>query len=131
MRHPPATSDRIGTPPEASEAPAREAMSGERPTPRRGPGPTPGTLSGGGRGPAAFMGGRSTEKSLDFRGSSRRLLGTLRPERPLAAVALVLAAASVTLSVLGPIILGHATDLIFSGVLSREIPPGVTKAEAV
>ena len=77
------------------------------------------------------MGGRSTEKSLDFRGSSRRLLGTLRPERPLAAVALVLAAASVTLSVLGPIILGHATDLIFSGVLSREIPPGVTKAEAV
>jgi ATP-binding cassette, subfamily B, multidrug efflux pump len=77
------------------------------------------------------MGGRSTEKSLDFRGSSRRLLGTLRPERPLAAVALVLATASVTLSVLGPIILGHATDLIFSGVLSREIPPGVTKAEAV
>jgi ATP-binding cassette subfamily B multidrug efflux pump len=104
---------------------------GERPTPRRGPGPTPGTLPGGGRGPAAFMGGRSTEKSLDFRGSSRRLLGTLRPERPLAAVALVLAAVGVTLSVLGPIILGHATDLIFSGVLSREIPPGVTKAEAV
>jgi len=77
------------------------------------------------------MGGRSTEKSLDFRGSSRRLVGTLRPERPLAVVALVLAAAGVTLSVLGPIILGHATDLIFSGVLSREIPPGVTKAEAV
>ncbi|HEX9543033.1 MAG TPA: ABC transporter ATP-binding protein [Streptosporangiaceae bacterium] len=58
-------------------------------------------------------------------------MGTLRPERPLAVVALVLAAAGVTLSVLGPIILGHATDLIFSGVLSREIPPGVTKAEAV
>jgi ATP-binding cassette subfamily B multidrug efflux pump len=108
-----------------------EPTAGERPTPRRGPGPTPGTLPGGGRGPAAFMGGRSTEKSLDFRGSSRRLVGTLRPERPLAAVALVLAAVGVTLSVLGPIILGHATDLIFSGVLSREIPPGVTKAEAV
>jgi ATP-binding cassette subfamily B multidrug efflux pump len=106
-------------------------MSGERPTPRRGPGPTPGTVPGGGRGLTAFMGGRSTEKSLDFRGSSRRLLGTLRPERPLAAVALLLAAASVTLSVLGPIILGHATDLIFSGVVSRQIPPGVTQAEAV
>jgi ATP-binding cassette subfamily B protein len=77
------------------------------------------------------MGGMSTERSLDFRGSSRRLLRTLRPERPLTALALALAAASVTLSVLGPRILGHATDLIFSGVVSRQIPPGVTKAEAV
>jgi ATP-binding cassette subfamily B multidrug efflux pump len=77
------------------------------------------------------MAGRSTEKSLDFLGSSRRLLGMLRPERPLAAAAMVLAATSVALSVLGPRILGHATDLIFSGVISSQIPPGVTKAEAV
>src|SRR5437016_5800745 len=45
-----------------------------------------------GRGPAAFMAGMSTEKSLDFRGSSRRLLGTMRPERPLIALGLLLAA---------------------------------------
>jgi ATP-binding cassette, subfamily B, multidrug efflux pump len=104
---------------------------GERAVPQRGPGPAPGTVPGGGRGPAAFMGGMSTEKSLDFRGSSRRLLRTMSAERPLAALALALAAASVTLSVLGPRILGHATDLIFSGVVSREIPPGVTQAQAV
>jgi ATP-binding cassette, subfamily B, multidrug efflux pump len=100
---------------------------GERPVPRRGPGPAPGTM----RGPAAFMAGRSTEKSLDFRGSSGRLLRTLRPERPLAALALALGTASVTLSVLGPRILGQATNLVFSGVVSRQIPAGVTRAEEV
>ncbi len=100
---------------------------GERPVPGRGPGPAPGTA----RGPAAFMAGRSTEKSLDFGGSSRRLLRTLRPERALVALALALATASVTLSVLGPRILGAATNLIFSGLVSSQIPAGQTKAEAV
>jgi ATP-binding cassette, subfamily B, multidrug efflux pump len=117
----------------AGKPAARPAASGagERAVPQRGPGPAPGTVPGGGRGPAAFMSGMSTEKSLDFRGSSRRLLRTMRPERPLAALGVALAAASVTLSVLGPKILGHATDLIFSGVISRQIPPGVSKAQAV
>jgi ATP-binding cassette subfamily B multidrug efflux pump len=99
---------------------------GERPTPKRGPGP-----AGATRGPAAFMGGMPTEKSLDFRGSSRRLLHMMRPERPLVLLTLALAVASVTLTVLGPRILGHATDLIFSGVVSRGIPAGQTKDEAV
>ncbi|GAB2819860.1 ABC transporter ATP-binding protein [Actinoallomurus bryophytorum] len=101
--------------------------SGERPVPGRGPGPAPGTA----RGPAAFMAGRSTEKSLDFGGSSRRLLRMLRPERPLIAVTLVLAVASVTTTVLGPRILGQATDLIFAGVIGRQAPAGATKAEVV
>jgi ATP-binding cassette subfamily B multidrug efflux pump len=101
---------------------------GERPTPRRGPGPAPGGM---GRGPAAFMGGMSTEKPLDFRGSARRLLLTLRPERPRILTALALAAGSVALSVLGPKLLGRATDLIFSGVVGRQVPAGTTKAEAV
>jgi ATP-binding cassette subfamily B multidrug efflux pump len=101
---------------------------GERPTPSRGPGPAG---AGVGRGPAAFMGGMPTEKSLDFRGSSRRLMRMMRPERTLVLLTLALAVGSVTLSVLGPRILGHATDLIFSGVVSRQIPAGETKAEAV
>src|SRR5438094_39284 len=67
---------------------------GERATPKRGLGPEGGV--GAARGPAAFMAGRSTEKSLDFRGSSRRLLGTLRPQRLLVAASLALAMASVT-----------------------------------
>ena len=98
---------------------------GERATPQRGPGPAPGP------GPARFMGGMSTEKSLDFRGSSRRLLGTLGPHRFRVIVSLVLAAVSVTLSVLGPWLLGNATNLIFAGVISKRIPAGVSKAQMV
>jgi ATP-binding cassette subfamily B protein len=77
------------------------------------------------------MNGPSVEKSLDFRGSSRRLLRTLRPERPLIVLTLALAVASVALTVLGPRILGQATDLIFAGVVGRQLPAGTTKAEAV
>ncbi len=105
------------------------APPGERPSPQRGPGPARGMPIG--RGPAAFMAGMSTEKSLDFRGSSRRLLGTMRPERPLIALGLLLATASVALSVLGPRLLGHATDLIFTGMLSRQFDSDQSKAEIV
>jgi ATP-binding cassette subfamily B protein len=77
------------------------------------------------------MSGMSTEKPLNFRGSSRRLLSTLRPERPLIVMAIGLATVSVTLSVLGPWLLGDATNLIFSGVVGRLIPAGVTKAEMI
>ncbi|WP_329253776.1 ABC transporter ATP-binding protein [Actinoallomurus sp. NBC_01490] len=101
--------------------------SGERPVPGRGPGPAPGTA----RGPARFMAGQSVEKSLDFKGSSRRLLRMLRPERPLIVITLLLAVASVTTSVIGPRILGRATDLIFAGVVGRQAPAGVTKAQMV
>ena len=100
---------------------------GERPTPARAPGPPPGS----GRGPGAWMAGRSVEKSLDFRGSSLRLLRTLRPQWVLIACTLVLAASSVTLAVLGPKILGRATDLIFAGVIGRQVPAGITKAQLI
>ncbi len=43
---------------------------------------------------------------------------------------MLLAVASVSLSVVGPKILGHATDLIFSGVFGRQLE-GTTKADAV
>ncbi len=99
---------------------------GERVTPKRGPGPAPGL-----RGPAAFMSGMSTEKSLDFRGSSRRLLATMAPQRLRVTLSLLVAAVSVTLSVLGPRLLGDATNLIFAGVISERIPAGVSKAQLI
>ncbi|MCO5967529.1 ABC transporter ATP-binding protein/permease [Actinoallomurus sp. WRP6H-15] len=77
------------------------------------------------------MAGQSTEKSLNFRGSSRRLLRMLRPERPLIVATLLLAAASVTTTVVGPRILGHATDLVFAGVIGRRFPAGTTKADVI
>jgi ATP-binding cassette subfamily B protein len=38
---------------------------------------------------------------------------------------------SVALSVIGPKILGHATDLIFDGVVGQRLPPGISKAQAI
>jgi ATP-binding cassette subfamily B protein len=71
------------------------------------------------------------EKSLDFVGSTKRLLRTLRPERWLLISTVVLAAGSVVLAVLGPKLLGRATDLIFSGVIGARMQPGTPKAEVV
>jgi ATP-binding cassette subfamily B protein len=77
------------------------------------------------------MQGPSIEKPMDFKASSRRLLRMFRPERWLMGITLGLTATSVALSVLGPWLLGQATNEIFSGVVSRSIPEGVTKAQAV
>lgn len=93
------------------------------PAPRRGPAPA--------TGPARFMGGQPVERSMDFRGSGRRLLGALRPERGIAFAVLALCTVSIALTVLGPKVLGHATDLIFAGIVGRQLPEGATKAEAV
>jgi ATP-binding cassette, subfamily B, multidrug efflux pump len=71
------------------------------------------------------------QKSLDFGSSARRLLGRLAPERVKVVAVLLLAVASVALSVAGPRILGIATDLIFEGLFGRNLPAGTSKAEAV
>jgi ATP-binding cassette subfamily B multidrug efflux pump len=77
------------------------------------------------------FGGPPPAKSKDFRGSFRRLLGELRPEALLVAFVMVLAIVSVVLAVLGPKILGTATDVLFAGVVGRQLPPGVTQEQAV
>ncbi|MEU7135424.1 ABC transporter ATP-binding protein [Streptomyces sp. NPDC046261] len=77
------------------------------------------------------MGGQPTEKSMDFGRSARRLLAQLRPERAVIAVALALGVVSVALTVIGPKILGHATDLIFAGVVGHQVRSGTSKAEAI
>ena len=45
--------------------------------------------------------------------------------------ALLMAVASVALSVTGPKVLGNVTNLVFSGFISSKIPPGLTQAEFV
>jgi len=75
------------------------------------------------RGPAAFMSGPAA-KSKDFKGSSRRLLAYLRPERPILIVSMVMAAIGVGMSVWGPKLLGKATDLIFAGVIGQQAERG-------
>ncbi|MGW6131714.1 ABC transporter ATP-binding protein [Cellulomonas sp. NPDC055163] len=83
-----------------------------------------------GHGPMGSM-GMPGEKSVNFRGSSRRLLQVLRPERAWLAVIVVLGVVSVALVVTGPWLLGRATDVIFDGVLGRQLPAGVSQAQAV
>ncbi len=74
--------------------------------------------------------GVPTEKSKDFATSSRRLFNRLGPERPKAYLVLALAVVSVALVVSGPKILGHATNLLFDGLVSRAGGgPGIDFAE--
>ncbi|GAB6899535.1 ABC transporter ATP-binding protein [Kineosporia succinea] len=81
--------------------------------PARGPGPS-GAPAGG---PGRFMAGASTEKALDFTGSAKRLMRRLKPQRNLLIGAMVLGVGSVVCSVIGPKLLGDATDAIFDGVI--------------
>jgi ATP-binding cassette subfamily B protein len=84
------------------------------------------------QGPARWMaGGMSTEKPLDFKNTLRRFAALLRPERFLIVVGLVTGITSVALSVLGPKILGHATDLIVAGWVGKRFDTGVSKAQVV
>jgi len=85
---------------------------------------------GGHGGPMGFA-SMSAAKSKDFRGSFRRLLGELRPERALVVGVMAFAVVSVLFAVIGPKLLGNATNLIFEGVVGKQLPPGISKDAAV
>jgi ATP-binding cassette subfamily B protein len=70
-------------------------------------------------------------KARDFGGSLRRLLGGLRPEAPLVVAVVLLAIVSVTLAILGPRILGDATNRIFQGAIGAQLPAGVSRDQVV
>ena len=82
-----------------------------------------------GHGPRGAM--MPAEKAKDFKGSLRRLAGHLKPYTGQLAVVVVLAIASVVLSMAGPKILGQATNILFAGVIGRQFPSGLTKEQAV
>ncbi|WP_171165305.1 ABC transporter ATP-binding protein [Streptomyces sp. I05A-00742] len=77
------------------------------------------------------MGGQPTEKSADFKGSCRRLFARMGPEKAMLWAVLLLGLVSVALTVAGPKVLGHATDLIFSGVVGQQMPAGTTREQAL
>ncbi|MFG3488653.1 ABC transporter ATP-binding protein [Streptomyces sp. NPDC047972] len=83
-----------------------------------------------GPGGRMMAGGGPDQRSMDFKGSGKRLLRQLAPERGALWVMLLAGVLSVAASVVGPKILGRATDLVFAGVVGRQIEGG-TKAEAV
>jgi ATP-binding cassette subfamily B multidrug efflux pump len=66
----------------------------------------------------------------DLSGTVRQLLGRLRPERVKLGISLLLGVVSVAFMVSGPKILGNATNVLFNGVVSKQLPSGVTQAQA-
>ncbi|OMC45569.1 ABC transporter ATP-binding protein [Mycobacterium sp. IS-2888] len=70
-------------------------------------------------------------RSRDFWGSATRLVKQLAPQRRLATAVILLGITGTAIGVVVPRILGHATDLLFNGVIGRGLPAGITKAQAV
>ena len=79
----------------------------------------------------AMLADPANSRSRDFRASIRRLFGRLRPQRGLLAAVVAMSLAGIALSVIGPRVLGHATDLLFDGAIGRTLPAGISKDEAV
>ncbi|MDZ4166652.1 MAG: ABC transporter ATP-binding protein [Coriobacteriia bacterium] len=94
--------------------------------PGRGPGPGGPMMGPGGHG---LMAGGA--KSKDFSGALKRLGGYLRPHALLIGIVIALTVSSVALNVIGPRILGQATNLLFEGVISEQFPEGVTQEQAI
>lgn len=87
--------------------------------------------SGGHPGRGPFGGGMVGQKSLDFWPSARRLVARMAPERIKAISVVVLATVSVALSVVGPRLLGAATDRVFEGFLGKQFDPTQTQEQVV
>jgi ATP-binding cassette subfamily B multidrug efflux pump len=67
-----------------------------------------------------FGPGVPMERSRDFRNSLSRLLSMMRPDRARLIAVVMLAVAGVALTVVGPKILGQATDVVVEGVVSPQ-----------
>ena len=83
------------------------------------------------RGGPGMRGGAVGEKALNFGPTVRRLIGMLGPERLRVLTVIVLSIVAVALSSVAPRVLGQATDLLFAGVLGRQLPEGLSKEEAI
>ena len=63
--------------------------------------------------------------------TATRLIKRLGPQRRLVATVMALGITGTAIGVVVPRILGHATDLLFNGVIGRRLPAGITKQQAV
>ncbi|KJY44951.1 multidrug ABC transporter ATP-binding protein [Streptomyces sp. NRRL S-444] len=82
-------------------------------------------------GPGGRMMMGPAERSLDFKGSGKRLLRQIAYDRAKLWGMVLAVVGSVTCSVIGPKILGEATDLVFAGIVGRQMPAGITKQQAL
>jgi ATP-binding cassette, subfamily B, multidrug efflux pump len=124
----PAGSSPVGRPAGAGPGMRPGGQPGGGPGMRPGGGPPMGGGPGARRGPMGMM-MPSGEKASDFRGSFQRLIGRLQPERRLIALVIVLAVVSVLFAIIGPKILGTATNDIFQGIISKNLPAGASQEQ--
>ncbi len=97
----------------------------------RNPGGRPPARGGFGGGPGGFGGMLPPQKTKDLGKTLRQLLARLRPERTRITISAILALGSVAGTVIGPKIIGNATNVIFDGVIGKSLPAGLTKQQAV
>lgn len=74
---------------------------------------------------------KAPRKAKQFWPSAKRLLGLLAPYKLALTAVFVMNAVSVVLAVYAPRVMGRAMDVIFSGVMSKHMPPGTTKEQAI
>ncbi|GHI80255.1 MULTISPECIES: ABC transporter ATP-binding protein [Streptomyces] len=82
-------------------------------------------------GPGGRMMMGPAQRSMDFKGSGKRLLRQLAHDRAKIWGMVAAVVGSVGCAVVGPKILGEATDLVFAGIVGREMPAGTTKQQAL
>jgi len=71
------------------------------------------------------------EKPKDFSGTVKRLLAYFKPEMIGLIIVVILTITSVVFTVYAPRILGNATNELFKGIISKQLPPGVTKDQVI
>jgi ATP-binding cassette, subfamily B, multidrug efflux pump len=118
--------------PGASTSSARSTSgNGQSSAPKAPERPKYGPPASGGGGGRMWGQARPVEKSLNFFPSLKRLIGHLAPERVILSLSVLLAVTGIFLNVMGPRILGMATDVIFTGVVGKSLPSGATKEQVV
>ena len=79
----------------------------------------------------AARGLRPGQSAKNFWPSTKRLVREMGPERAFLFIAIAVGVVLVAFSVVGPRILGRATDLIFTGLISKELPAGADPADVI
>ena len=74
---------------------------------------------------------RPGQRSKNFWPSTKRLVREIGPERFYLLAAILVGVVSVAFSVVGPRILGRATDIIFTGLISKNLPAGASPDEVI
>ncbi|WP_018963389.1 ABC transporter ATP-binding protein [Coprothermobacter platensis] len=98
----------------------------KQPTPRQNR--PAGMMRGGPGGRRGVMPG---DKPKDFMGTLRRLLSYFKPELIGFLLVVAVTIASVYFTVSAPKILGNATNQLFQGIISKQLPSGTTKAQVI